>query len=105
MLTEILQALASLLIVLGLLGLFAYGVKRYGLLPGQGRVKIGKKQLDVIESKMLDGRNRLVIIGWRGKQYLLGTNPGGIRLIASDSEDAEHTSDEFNKLVSDNDKH
>jgi flagellar biogenesis protein FliO len=99
MVTEYLGAFTSLMFILGLLGLFAWGVKRFGLLPGQGRIKFGEKQLDILESKMVDGRNRLVVVSWRGKQFLLGTNPGGIRVIASDTEDS---TDKFKQLVSDN---
>lgn len=101
MLTDIISAFASLLFVLGLLGLFVWAVKRYGLLPGHSRVKVGEKQLDILESKMVDGRNRLVVVSWRGKQYLLGTNPGGVRLLGSED---ENNDDAFKKLVSDHEK-
>jgi len=100
MVTDILSAIASLLFVLGLLGLFAWAVKRYGLMPGQSRVKAGEQQLNILESKMVDGRNRLVVVAWRGKQFLLGTNPGGIRVIAAEDENA---SDEFKRIVSQED--
>jgi len=96
MLTEILSALASLMFVLGLLGLFVWAVKRYGLLPGHSRVKVGEQQLEILESKMVDGRNRLVVVSWRGTQYLIGTNPGGVRLLASED---ENNDDAFKKLV------
>lgn len=99
--TEYLSALASLLFVLGLLGLLAWAVKRFALLPGQIRTKPGEKQLTVLESKTLDARNRLVIVSWRGKQFLLGSNPAGIRLLASEDENAN---DEFKKMVRDNEK-
>jgi len=99
MITEIISALAALLFVLGLLGFFAWGVRRSGLLPGHVRGKMGGKQVEILESKMLDGRNRLVVASWRGKQFLLGTNPSGIRVLASD--DAENEN-EFKKLISDN---
>jgi len=99
MATDIFSALASLLFVLGLLGLFAWAVKRYGLVPGHSRVKTGEKQLDILESKMVDGRNRLVVVSWRGKQFLLGTNPGGIRVLAAEDETAADT---FKKIVGDN---
>jgi len=99
MMTEIISALAVLLFVLGLFGLFAWGVKRSGLLPGQVRGKSNEKHLEVLESKMIDGRNRLVVVSWRGKQFLLGTNPAGMKLISSDD---ETHNDQFKKLVIDN---
>ena len=99
MITEIFSALAALFFVLGLFGLFAWGVKRSGLLPGHTKIKAGEKQLDILESKMIDGRNRLIVASWRGKHYLLGTNPAGLTLIASED---ENSSDAFKKLVSDN---
>jgi len=98
MMTEIFSALAALLFVLGLFGLFAWAVRRSGLLPGQTRVKSGEKQLDILESKMIDGRNRLLVVSWRGKQFLLGSNPAGMTLISSDD---ENSGDQFKKLVID----
>ena len=99
---EIFSALAALFFVLALLGIFAWGVKRSGLMPGQARGKTGVKQLEIIESKMVDGRNRLVVVSWRGKQFLLGTNPGGMRLISSDLLNETDDNAEFKKLVGDN---
>ena len=100
MITEILGALAALFFVLGLFGLFAWGVKRSGLLPGHARTKSGQKQIDILETKMIDGRNRLVVASWRGKQFLLGTNPAGMKLLASSDENSK---DEFRKLVENDD--
>ena len=84
---EIFTAFAALIFVIGLLGLFAWAVKRFGFIPGQGALKPGKKHINILESKMLDGRNRLVTVSWKGKEYLLSTNPAGVKLIDSVSGD------------------
>lgn len=94
---EIFSALAALIFVLGLFGLFAWGIRRSGLLPGHARIKSGQKQLDILETKMIDGRNRLVIVSWRGKEYLLATNPAGVKIV--DSQDG--SKDQFSELLND----
>jgi len=99
MITEIFSALAALFFVLGLLGVFAWGIRRSGLLPGHARGKSGEKQVEILESKMVDGRNRLVVVSWRGKQFLLGTNPAGIKVISSSD---GKNNNEFKKLIGDN---
>jgi len=99
MITEIFSALAALIFVLGLLGVFAWGVRRSGLLPGQARGKSSEKHVQILESKMVDGRNRLVVASWHGKQFLLGTNPSGIRVISSIDPENDNA---FKKLIRDN---
>jgi flagellar biogenesis protein FliO len=98
MITEVMTAFGSLLFVIGLLGLFAWAIRRFGLIPGQSAVKSGTKQIEVLESKMLDGRNRLMAVSWRGKQFLLATNPSGTRVIAAED---ETSTQEFKELLSD----
>ncbi|UTW57256.1 FliO/MopB family protein [Kordiimonas sp. SCSIO 12603] len=82
MIGDTLVAFAALLFVLALMVGMSWAVKRLGLLPGQPRIKGGEKQLEVLESKLLDGRNRLVVVRWKNKEYLIATNPGGTQTIS-----------------------
>lgn len=90
MLGEMTGAFAALLFVLGLLGLMVWAMKRFGLAPGQPRFPTkGGKQITIVENRMLDGRNRLVIVRWRGREYLLGSGANGISLIGTEDSDFE----------------
>ncbi len=82
MIGDTLVAFAALLFVLALMVGMSWAVKRLGLLPGQPRVKGSEKQLEVVESKLLDGRNRLIVVRWKNKEYLIATNPGGTQTIS-----------------------
>jgi len=97
MINEALGAFSALLFILALLGILAWSVRRFGLLPGQPRIKPGQKQVDIIESRMVDGRNRLLVVKWRGKEYLLASNPDGITHIDSQESDTL----DFEKMVND----
>lgn len=78
---DIFSAIAALLFVLGLLGLFAWAVKRFGFIPGQPKFIKSSKELEIIESKMVDARNKLFVARWRGTDYLLSAGPSGISKI------------------------
>ncbi len=69
--TDILQAVASLVFVLGLIGLCALGVKRFG--PAVGTVNFRSKpnRLCVIESCSIDPRTRLVLVKRDEQEHLL----------------------------------
>ena len=83
---EFVSAFSVLFIMLGLLGLLAWMVKRFGLLPGQPRIGGKDKQLEILDSQMLDTRNRLVVVRWRGKDYFIGTGQTSVTLIDSAAE-------------------
>jgi|GEM_PF-4792955 len=83
MVTEVFYTFAVLLVTLGIFGLMMWAIKKSGLVPGMPNIKGKEKELEFIESKTIDGRNRLVVVDWKGKQFLLGTNANGIRVIAS----------------------
>lgn len=82
MIGDTLGAFAALLFVLALMVGLSWAVRRLGMLPGQPRLKNGEKQLEILESKLLDGRNRLVVVRWKNKDYLIATNPGGVQTIS-----------------------
>lgn len=81
MVAEALSAFSVLLFVLAILALAAWAMKRFGLVPGQPANIKGKKQINLIESRMLDSKNRLIVVEWKGKEYLLATHSGGVTPI------------------------
>lgn len=84
---EYLGVFSVLFIMLGALALMAWLVRRFGLLPGTVSIKPGDKELEIISNKLLDARTRLVVVRWRGKDYLIGTGPNGVTTIDSDKPD------------------
>ena len=84
MVGEVFNAFAALIFVIGLLGLFAWGVRRFGLVPGQAKFGNNAKELEILESKMIDARNKLVVARWRGTDYFLAFGADGVKEIASD---------------------
>ena len=89
LLMDSLSAIAALMFVLAILGVLAWAVKRYGLVPGQPRIKTGEKKINIVESRVLDNRNRLVAVEWNGKEYLLATNPAGVRPVGEHQVDSQ----------------
>ena len=82
MLNEVFGAFAALIFVLGLLGLFAWSLRRFGFMPGQPKFGKATKELEIIESRMIDARNKLVVARWRGKDYLMAFGADGVKTIA-----------------------
>jgi flagellar protein FliO/FliZ len=71
-LTDFLRALFALVLTLGLIGLAAVALRRYGP-EALGRFAANKKdrRLAVVESLVLDPARRLVIVSCDGKERLL----------------------------------
>lgn len=70
-LSEIFRFVASLLFILGLIGLCAYAAKRLGLATG-GAVPTGtQKRLSVVEVKVIDGKHRLVLMRRDNREHLV----------------------------------
>ena len=71
-LSDVLRALFALALVLGLIGLTAVALRRYGP-DAIGRFAKTKKErrLAVVESLVLDPARRLVIVSCDGKEQLL----------------------------------
>lgn len=83
-----LRALMALIATLALLGVFAYGARRLGMLqPGQ----TSERRLKLVESLMLDPRRRLVIVRWDGREHLLLLGPGGDRIVGEGAAKEEGT--------------
>ncbi|SDE40518.1 FliO/MopB family protein [Kordiimonas lacus] len=81
MTSEAISAFSILFVMLGFLALAAWAVKRFGLIPGQPRMTGKKREITILDSQMLDARNRLVVVHWRGRDYFLGTGQHGVTLI------------------------
>lgn len=82
----LLRMLTGLLVVLGLLGLFAVALRAYGARFGLTVALINKKEtsrLTIIETKMLDARHRLVLLGCDGREHLVIL--GGAQPVVVDS--------------------
>lgn len=89
MLSSAFNALFALAFVLALLVLFAWLIKRSGLLPGEpAGIGKGQKSLKIKETKALDARNRLIVANWNGKDYLLAAGTNGVRSIDHSEEAA-----------------
>jgi len=98
MISDIFNAIAALAFVLALMGFLVWMLKRSGLVPGQAPrlAKGAKKQITILESRALDARNRLVIVRWRGHEYLLGSGPNGVTTIGTEESDFEKLLDTAN---------
>jgi flagellar protein FliO/FliZ len=79
-----LRAIGSLLIVLGLLGGFTVLLRRYGhKITGLSLAVSGahKSRLSVVESKLIDGRSKLVLVRRDQVEHLLLINATGTCLV------------------------
>ena len=84
---EYVGVFSVLFLMLGALVLAAALLRRFGLVPGSHRQKPGDKEIEVVASRLLDARNRLVVVRWRGQEYLLGAGTNGVTRIDSDTTD------------------
>ena len=78
----------ALLAVLGLLALALWGLRRSGF--GTRATGPAGNRLEVIATRTLDPRNRLVLVRWAGHEHLLAVGPNGTTTVGSrpESQDA-----------------
>jgi len=70
-LSEIFRFVASLVLVVGLIGLCAYAAKKLGLANG-GMVATGnQKRLSIVEIKVIDAKHRLVLMRRDNLEHLV----------------------------------
>ncbi|UTW56813.1 flagellar biosynthetic protein FliO [Kordiimonas sp. SCSIO 12610] len=93
MTVEILTALVALIFVLALLVGLSWAVKRFGLLPGHLPAKSGKNKIEMVETRMLDARNRLMVVRWGRNEYFLGSGPNGVTVIDKKDQSPEKSSE------------
>ncbi len=80
----VIRALAALALVLGLIALLAFGLRRLpgGLQPGV-RTDGGCEALRVLETRRLGLRHQLVRIAYGESEHLLLLGPAGDTVVAS----------------------
>jgi flagellar protein FliO/FliZ len=74
------KVLGSLLLVLGVLAVVAYGLKRWSRLFGQ---TTSNDQIQILTRLALGPKHYLVLIQIQGQQWLLGVSPEGIRMLSA----------------------
>jgi len=76
----------ALVAVLGLIGLIAWVVRRFGLVPGAVGAGGRGRRLGVIEAMPLDGKRRLVLVRRDDREHLLllGSGTGGDLVVERD---------------------
>ncbi len=80
---EIINVIWALVLVLSVIGAFAWLAKKSGYLPGSSLLPGKQSRLAIIESKALDARHRVVIVSKDGEEYFLALGPGVITLLDS----------------------
>ena len=82
--TELLNAIAGLIFVLGLIFGLNWLLKRFG--HAFGNLAAGSKgEIDVLHSRALDAKNRLSLVRCRGKDFLIAS---GETILVVESFDA-----------------
>lgn len=78
--TELLRAMFALLLTLGLVGLGAVVLRRYGpdVLARFGRPGATERRLKVVETLVLDPTRRLVLVSCDGEEKLLLLGEGQV---------------------------
>ncbi len=79
-----LRFLAALALVLGLIGLAAWAVRRFGLAGKLPATRGKSRRLRVIEISAVDPKRRLVLVERDRTQHLLLLAPGGDLVIERD---------------------
>jgi flagellar protein FliO/FliZ len=67
--------------VLGLIALCAYGVRRFGLVPGAAGIGRAEKRMRIVESLSLDPRRRLVLVRRDGVEHLILLGASGETVV------------------------
>lgn len=68
--TTYFKFLLALVFVLGLIGLMAWGARRFGLARATVRSG-GKRRLDIVEIAPIDSKRKLLLVRRDGKEHLL----------------------------------
>lgn len=63
--------LLALVFVLGLIGLMAWGTRRFGLLRGTVRAAHGKRRIEIIEIAPIDSKRKLLLVRRDRTEHLL----------------------------------
>lgn len=79
----IIRFVLALLVVLALIGLFAWGARRFGLTGRLGGVVGRSRRLRIVEVTPLDPKTRLVLLRRDEVEHLVLLAPGGGLLVES----------------------
>lgn len=82
----------SLGFVLGLIGLCAAGVKRFGLLPGMSAMssRTKERRIKIIETLPIDTKNRVVLLRFDNQEHLLLIGPESGSVIEAGMKPSNH---------------
>lgn len=92
---QILQALLSLVFVIGLLllclWLFKFCEQKGIKCKFAQKLKNGQ-QINILEKKILDSKNQIILVRYRNKDYLILLTPSGSQIIdySADKDTATH---------------
>ncbi len=78
-----LRFVAMLALVLALIAICAWAIRRFGLGGALSATKGGSKRLSIVEVKVIDPRRKLVLIRKDGKEHLVLLGPTQDLLIES----------------------
>jgi flagellar protein FliO/FliZ len=74
---DLLRAMAALLVVLGTVALAAWGARRLGLPARLGASTGASCRLELVETRWLDSRARVVLVRADAREHLLVLTPDG----------------------------
>jgi flagellar protein FliO/FliZ len=92
------QSLIALVLVVAMIGAFAWVVRRFGW-ASRFVAPAGKKRLSVLEVLPLDGKRRLVLLRRDAAEHLILLGIGGDLLIESGGEARPAAVKEFHAMV------
>lgn len=79
---SILQVVLSLLLVIGLIGLSAFALKYLSTKQSWFSQAFSQgQQLKILDRQMLDTRTKLVVVDWKGREYLLLLHAAGAQML------------------------
>lgn len=79
---DMLRALFALMVTVGLIVGVAWLARRYGLM--QAMPKSATRRLALVEQIALEqGRVKLAIVRWDGREHLVAITPGGVAALGS----------------------
>ncbi len=87
---QLAQALAALLFVLGLIGLVSLLMRKYGQDTLINK-STNKPRLQIIESRTIDAKRRLMVLGCDDAEYVVMLNPNGDMLLETRTKKATKT--------------
>ena len=75
------QFVLALVFVLSLIGLLAWAVRRFGLIPGVPRVSGPGHRLSVVEAANIDPRRRLILVRRDDVEHLILLGPDSMTVV------------------------